>query len=114
MQSIDLHLTLTDRLVHHIDDRRRINNATTFFRDLLDAGGLAQAKRARHFGDIVLAIILEQNVANIPEKRIAGTHQAFGQSQHAGRCAIGSVALISGLQSFLAVIPRPVMAHLIG
>ncbi len=59
LQRRDLHFTLADRLIDHIDVGRRVHDAPGFFRDLFDAGGAAQTKGARHICNIIRAVILE-------------------------------------------------------
>ena len=86
-----LHLTLADCLVNHIDLRGRVNDLARGFGDLLNAGGLAQTKGARHIGNVILAVVLEQGIANVPEIWIAGAHQTFRQGQRPRGNAIGCI-----------------------
>ena len=87
-----LHLTLADCLVNHINVCWWVNDLALGLGDLFNAGWLAQTKGARHICDVILAVVLEQGIADVPEIWVAGTHQTFGQCQTSGGNAIGGIA----------------------
>jgi hypothetical protein len=111
LQRSDLHVALPDGLIYHVHHGRRIVDLPGLFGNLLDTGGLTQSKGACHVGNIILAVILEEGVTDMPEERIAGTHQAFIEPKQTRGLAVTRVTFLAGSEAILAVLPGPVMPY---